>query len=59
MFLWILNTAGGFCSPLTGQSMAPALPLLLLLWVFVPTVVPEVFGPGDGTGNSALSPTFV
>ncbi|NXF66759.1 PGCB protein, partial [Ciccaba nigrolineata] len=22
--------------------------LLLLLWVFVPTVVPEVFGPGDG-----------
>ncbi|NXS37197.1 PGCB protein, partial [Pomatostomus ruficeps] len=29
--------------------MAPALPLLLLLWVFVPTVVPEVFGPGDGT----------
>ncbi|NXY20006.1 PGCB protein, partial [Atrichornis clamosus] len=28
--------------------MAPALPLLLL-WVFVPTVVPEVFGPGDGT----------
>lgn len=39
--------------------MAPALPLLLLLWVFVPTVVPEVFGPGDGTGNSAPSPTFV
>ncbi|XP_048144948.1 brevican core protein isoform X1 [Corvus hawaiiensis] len=32
-----------------GQSMAPALPLLLLLWVFVPTAVPEVFGPGDGT----------
>ncbi|XP_032938664.1 brevican core protein isoform X2 [Catharus ustulatus] len=29
--------------------MAPALPLLLLLWLFVPTVVPEVFGPGDGT----------
>ncbi|XP_066193812.1 brevican core protein isoform X4 [Sylvia atricapilla] len=29
--------------------MAPALPLLLLLWVFVPTVVPEVFGPGDGS----------
>ncbi|NXO80900.1 PGCB protein, partial [Sitta europaea] len=29
--------------------MAPSLPLLLLLWVFVPTVVPEVFGPGDGT----------
>ncbi|XP_017583347.1 PREDICTED: brevican core protein [Corvus brachyrhynchos] len=29
--------------------MAPALPLLLLLWVFVPTAVPEVFGPGDGT----------
>ncbi|XP_058716710.1 brevican core protein [Poecile atricapillus] len=29
--------------------MAPALPLLLLLWVFVPTVVPEGFGPGDGT----------
>ncbi|NXO97175.1 PGCB protein, partial [Certhia brachydactyla] len=29
--------------------MAPALPLLLLLWVFVPTVVPEVFGPGYGT----------
>ncbi|NXY63007.1 PGCB protein, partial [Callaeas wilsoni] len=29
--------------------MAPALPLLLLLWVFVPTVVTEVFGPGDGT----------
>ncbi|NWI06293.1 PGCB protein, partial [Tichodroma muraria] len=29
--------------------MAPALPLLLLLWVFAPTVVPEVFGPGDGT----------
>ncbi|NXP20005.1 PGCB protein, partial [Scytalopus superciliaris] len=28
--------------------MAPALPLLLL-WVFAPTVVPEVFGPGDGT----------
>ncbi|NXC28786.1 PGCB protein, partial [Campylorhamphus procurvoides] len=28
--------------------MAPALPLLLL-WVFTPTVVPEVFGPGDGT----------
>ncbi|NWV27021.1 PGCB protein, partial [Origma solitaria] len=28
--------------------MAPALPLLLL-WVFFPTVVPEVFGPGDGT----------
>ncbi|XP_039558085.1 brevican core protein isoform X2 [Passer montanus] len=32
-----------------GQSMAPALPLLLLLWLFVPTVLPEVFGPGDGT----------
>ncbi|XP_071435671.1 brevican core protein isoform X4 [Pithys albifrons albifrons] len=31
-----------------GQSMAPALPLLLL-WVFTPSVVPEVFGPGDGT----------
>ncbi|XP_064494465.1 brevican core protein isoform X4 [Pseudopipra pipra] len=31
-----------------GQSMAPALPLLLL-WVFAPTVVPQVFGPGDGT----------
>ncbi|XP_009959898.1 PREDICTED: brevican core protein, partial [Leptosomus discolor] len=30
------------------QSMASALPLLLL-WVFAPTVVPEVFGPGDGT----------
>ncbi|KAM4755920.1 brevican core protein isoform 3-T3 [Cyanocitta cristata] len=29
--------------------MAPALPLLLLLWMFVPTVVPEVFSPGDGT----------
>ncbi|XP_056366715.1 brevican core protein isoform X2 [Oenanthe melanoleuca] len=29
--------------------MAPALPLLLLLWLFVPTAVPEVFGPGDGT----------
>ncbi|KAM7029161.1 brevican core protein [Acridotheres tristis] len=29
--------------------MAPALPLLLLLWLFVPTVVSEVFGPGDGT----------
>ncbi|XP_068851308.1 brevican core protein isoform X3 [Aphelocoma coerulescens] len=29
--------------------MAPALPLLLLLWMFVPTAVPEVFGPGDGT----------
>ncbi|NXF14004.1 PGCB protein, partial [Smithornis capensis] len=28
--------------------MAPAL-LLLLLLVFAPTVVPEVFGPGDGT----------
>ncbi|XP_051629205.1 brevican core protein isoform X2 [Manacus candei] len=28
--------------------MAPALPLLLL-WVFAPTVVPQVFGPGDGT----------
>ncbi|XP_030821125.1 brevican core protein isoform X2 [Camarhynchus parvulus] len=28
--------------------MAPALPLLLL-WLFVPTVLPEVFGPGDGT----------
>ncbi|NWX29219.1 PGCB protein, partial [Notiomystis cincta] len=28
--------------------MAPAL-LLLLLWTFVPTVVPEVFGLGDGT----------
>ncbi|CAM9988277.1 unnamed protein product [Bubo scandiacus] len=27
--------------------MASAL-LLLLLWVFAPTVVPEVFGPGDG-----------
>ncbi|XP_063276426.1 brevican core protein isoform X2 [Prinia subflava] len=36
-------------SLLRGQSMAPALPLLLLLWVFVPTVVPEVFGPGDGS----------
>ncbi|XP_050183795.1 brevican core protein isoform X5 [Myiozetetes cayanensis] len=31
-----------------GQSMAPALPLLLL-WVFAPSVVPQVFGPGDGT----------
>ncbi|XP_027598292.1 brevican core protein isoform X4 [Pipra filicauda] len=31
-----------------GQSMAPALPLLLL-WVFAPTVAPQVFGPGDGT----------
>ncbi|KAJ7425214.1 hypothetical protein BTVI_03769 [Pitangus sulphuratus] len=29
--------------------MAPALPLLLLLWVFAPSVVPQVFGPGDGT----------
>ncbi|XP_016159483.1 PREDICTED: brevican core protein [Ficedula albicollis] len=29
--------------------MAPALPLLLLLWLFVPSAVPEVFGPGDGT----------
>ncbi|NWW32275.1 PGCB protein, partial [Panurus biarmicus] len=29
--------------------MAPALPLLLLLWVFVPTVVLEVFGPRDGS----------
>ncbi|NXW78046.1 PGCB protein, partial [Hirundo rustica] len=29
--------------------MAPALPLLLLLWVFVPTALPEVFGPGDGS----------
>ncbi|NXB02218.1 PGCB protein, partial [Cnemophilus loriae] len=29
--------------------MAPTLPLLLLLWVFAPTVVPEEFGPGDGT----------
>ncbi|NXO43558.1 PGCB protein, partial [Locustella ochotensis] len=29
--------------------MAPALPLLLLLWVFVPTAVPEVFGLGDGS----------
>ncbi|XP_050183792.1 brevican core protein isoform X2 [Myiozetetes cayanensis] len=28
--------------------MAPALPLLLL-WVFAPSVVPQVFGPGDGT----------
>ncbi|XP_042640919.1 brevican core protein isoform X2 [Tyto alba] len=28
--------------------MASAL-RLLLLWVFAPTVVPEVFGPGDGT----------
>ncbi|NXI93641.1 PGCB protein, partial [Psophia crepitans] len=28
--------------------MASALQLLLL-WVFAPTVVPEVFGPGDGT----------
>ncbi|XP_055553259.1 brevican core protein isoform X1 [Falco cherrug] len=28
--------------------MAAALPLLLL-WVFIPTVVSEVFGPGDGT----------
>ncbi|XP_049661072.1 brevican core protein isoform X4 [Accipiter gentilis] len=28
--------------------MASAL-LLLLLWVFAPPVVPEVFGPGDGT----------
>ncbi|NXL79014.1 PGCB protein, partial [Leptocoma aspasia] len=28
--------------------MAPALPLLLL-WVFAPTAVPDVFGPGDGT----------
>ncbi|KAM6229203.1 brevican core protein isoform 2-T2 [Spheniscus humboldti] len=28
--------------------MASALPLLLL-WLFAPTVVPEVFGPGDGT----------
>ncbi|XP_069651663.1 brevican core protein isoform X3 [Haliaeetus albicilla] len=28
--------------------MASALPLLLL-WVFAPMVVPEVFGPGDGT----------
>ncbi|KAM9251879.1 brevican core protein [Cariama cristata] len=28
--------------------MASVLPLLLL-WVFAPTVVPEVFGPGDGT----------
>ncbi|NXS50818.1 PGCB protein, partial [Balaeniceps rex] len=28
--------------------MASAL-LLLLLWVFAPMVVPEVFGPGDGT----------
>ncbi|XP_074897010.1 brevican core protein isoform X3 [Buteo buteo] len=28
--------------------MASALPLLLL-WVFAPTVVPEVFGPEDGT----------
>uniref|UniRef100_A0A8B9N373 Brevican core protein n=1 Tax=Accipiter nisus TaxID=211598 RepID=A0A8B9N373_9AVES len=28
--------------------MASALPLLLL-WVFAPPVVPEVFGPGDGT----------
>ncbi|KAM6038150.1 brevican core protein isoform 2-T2 [Theristicus caerulescens] len=31
-----------------GQRMASALPLLLL-WLFAPTVVPEVFGPGDGT----------
>ncbi|KAM8986465.1 brevican core protein isoform 2-T2 [Ara ararauna] len=31
-----------------GQSMAPALPLLLLLWLFAPAVVPEVFGTGDG-----------
>ncbi|NXK98976.1 PGCB protein, partial [Mesembrinibis cayennensis] len=28
--------------------MASALPLLLL-WLFAPTVAPEVFGPGDGT----------
>ncbi|KAM7080275.1 brevican core protein [Ciconia maguari] len=31
-----------------GQRMASALPLLLLC-VFAPTVVPQVFGPGDGT----------
>lgn len=48
-----------FLLPLAGQSMAPALPLLLLLWLFVPTVVPEVFGPGDGTGNLASSAIFV
>uniref|UniRef100_A0A672UXV6 Brevican n=1 Tax=Strigops habroptila TaxID=2489341 RepID=A0A672UXV6_STRHB len=30
-----------------GQRMPPALPLLLL-WVFAPAVVPEVFGTGDG-----------
>ncbi|RMB95031.1 hypothetical protein DUI87_28574 [Hirundo rustica rustica] len=29
--------------------MAPALPLLLLLWASVPTALPEVFGPGDGS----------
>nr|XP_032608716.2 brevican core protein isoform X4 [Taeniopygia guttata] len=31
--------------------MAPALPPppLLLLWMFIPTVVPEAFGPGDAT----------
>ncbi|XP_032608716.3 brevican core protein isoform X4 [Taeniopygia guttata] len=31
--------------------MAPALPPppLLLLWVFIPSVVPEAFGPGDAT----------
>ncbi|XP_009890373.1 PREDICTED: brevican core protein [Charadrius vociferus] len=34
--------------PKLGQRMASALPLLLL-WVFAPTVVPEVFGAGDGT----------
>lgn len=38
--------------------MASALPLLLL-WVFAPTVVPEVFGPEDGTGNSASWATCV
>ncbi|KAM6106396.1 LOW QUALITY PROTEIN: brevican core protein [Pterocles gutturalis] len=34
--------------------MASAL-LLLLLWMFAPAVVPEVFVPGDGTGNSTPS----
>ncbi|XP_075381027.1 brevican core protein [Mycteria americana] len=35
-------------APVERQRMASALPLLLLC-VFAPTVVPEVFGPGDGT----------
>lgn len=36
--------------------MASALPLLLLLCAFTPAVVPEVLGPGDGTGNGVTAP---